>query len=203
MMSQMTTHLMLRRISLTLLTKRPFIRRHYTNQHFKPFNIYYLSSSYLHRHYSTMSNQRTEDEWRAILTPEQFYVLRQGGTEAPFTGKYYKHKEEGTYHCVGCGAPLYKSNTKFDSGCGWPAFFDAIPGKSQTSALRLFFTDILHFLGAIIRLEDRSLGMVRTEIRCATCHGHLGHVFKGEGFPTPTDERHCVNSISLRFSTEK
>ncbi|RKP04581.1 peptide methionine sulfoxide reductase msrB [Thamnocephalis sphaerospora] len=130
-----------------------------------------------------MSQQRSEEEWRAVLSPEQFRVLRQQGTEAPNTGEYCKHKETGVYGCAGCGTPLYRSSTKFDSGCGWPAFFDAIPG-------------------AVTRHEDTSLGTVRTEIRCAACNGHLGHVFKGEGFRTPTDERHCVNSVSLKFAAE-
>ncbi|KAL4210518.1 Mss4-like protein [Rhizopus microsporus] len=119
---------------------------------------------------------KTDAEWRAILTPEQFRVLRQKGTEPPGTGKYNKFYEKGVYHCAGCDAPLYVSDTKFDSGCGWPAC-------------------------AIIRHEDNSHGMQRIEICCSKCGGHLGHVFKGEGFPTPTDERHCVNSVSLQNST--
>ncbi|KDQ26912.1 hypothetical protein PLEOSDRAFT_1043291 [Pleurotus ostreatus PC15] len=127
--------------------------------------------------------QKPESEWRAILSPEQFRVLRQKGTERPDTGKYNKHTAQGIYTCAGCGTPLYQSTTKFDSGCGWPAFFDAIPG-------------------AVSRHEDRSLGTIRTEITCTACGGHLGHVFKGEGFPTPTDERHCVNSVSLKFADE-
>ncbi|TPX46778.1 hypothetical protein SeLEV6574_g03062 [Synchytrium endobioticum] len=126
---------------------------------------------------------KSEDEWRAILSPPQFRILRQKGTEAPGTGEYNKFYKDGVYSCAGCGTPLYKSTAKFDSGCGWPAFFDAIPG-------------------AVIRHEDRSLGMVRTEITCAACGGHLGHIFKGEGFSTPTNERHCVNSISLKFAPE-
>ncbi|XP_038886979.1 peptide methionine sulfoxide reductase B5-like [Benincasa hispida] len=128
---------------------------------------------------SPNSVQKSEEEWRAILSPEQFRILRLKGTEYPGTGIYDKFYEEGVYHCAGCGAPLYRSNTKFKSGCGWPAFFDGIPG-------------------AIKRTPDPD-GM-RTEITCAACGGHLGHVFKGEGFPTPTNERHCVNSISLKFS---
>ncbi|ODQ70080.1 hypothetical protein LIPSTDRAFT_6178 [Lipomyces starkeyi NRRL Y-11557] len=124
--------------------------------------------------------QKTDGEWQAILTPQQFSVLRGKGTERPFTGEYDHHHANGVYHCAGCNTPLYKSSTKFDSGCGWPAFFDAIPG-------------------AIKRFEDNSLGMVRTEMVCANCGGHLGHIFKGEGYKTPTDERHCVNSISLKF----
>ncbi|TFK51644.1 peptide methionine sulfoxide reductase msrB [Heliocybe sulcata] len=132
---------------------------------------------------SDFTKGKPEEEWRAVLSPEQFRVLRQKGTEPAYTGKYDKFKREGVYECAGCGTPLYKSTTKFDSGCGWPAFFDAIPG-------------------AINRHDDSSFGMVRTEITCAACGGHLGHVFKGEGFSTPTDERHCVNSISLNFKEE-
>ncbi|PWN53699.1 methionine sulfoxide reductase B [Violaceomyces palustris] len=127
---------------------------------------------------------KSEAEWRTQLSPEQFRILRQKGTERPGTGKYDSHYETGTYNCAGCDAPLYKSSTKFKSGCGWPAFFDAIPG-------------------AINRHVDSSFGMKRIEITCSSCGGHLGHVFQGEGFPTPTDERHCVNSISLNFHDEK
>lgn len=126
------------------------------------------------------TNPKTESEWRAILSPEQFRILRQKGTEPAGTGKYNKFSDEGIYTCAGCKTPLYKSTTKFDSGCGWPAFFDALPG-------------------AVSRHEDKSWGMVRTEITCTACGGHLGHVFKGEGYKTPTDERHCVNSVSLSF----
>ncbi|EGN91980.1 hypothetical protein SERLA73DRAFT_147886 [Serpula lacrymans var. lacrymans S7.3] len=125
---------------------------------------------------------KPDSEWRTILSPEQFRVLRRKGTEAQGSGIYDKHKADGVYACAACETPLYKSTTKFSSGCGWPAFFDAIPG-------------------AVNRHEDNSLFfMARTEITCAACGGHLGHVFKGEGFDTPTDERHCVNSISLSFS---
>ncbi|KAJ3327093.1 Peptide methionine sulfoxide reductase B2, chloroplastic [Blyttiomyces sp. JEL0837] len=126
---------------------------------------------------------KTEDEWRAVLSKEQFRVIRQKGTEAPGTGEYNHHFESGTYNCAACNTPLYKSTTKFDSGCGWPAFFDAIPG-------------------AVKRNEDVSHGMVRTEIVCAACGGHLGHVFKGEAITRKfeTNERHCVNSVSLKFS---
>ncbi|EPE10398.1 methionine-r-sulfoxide reductase [Ophiostoma piceae UAMH 11346] len=129
-------------------------------------------------------DQRPESEWQAVLNPQQFRVLRQKGTEAPFTGAYDKHfAEAGVYRCVGCEAPLYKATHKFKSGCGWPAYFDSVPG-------------------AVKRNVDNTLGMERTEIVCSNCGGHLGHVFKGEGYATPTDERHCVNSISLKFSAD-
>ncbi|GJJ11262.1 Peptide methionine sulfoxide reductase B5 [Clathrus columnatus] len=130
------------------------------------------------------SKAKSDSEWQAILSKEQFRILRKKGTEAAGTGEYDKFYEEGVYTCAACDTPLYKSTTKFKSGCGWPAFFDAIPG-------------------AVSRHEDRAFGMVRTEITCTACGGHLGHVFKGEGFATPTDERHCVNSISLNFRDEK
>ncbi|KAF7309084.1 Peptide-methionine (R)-S-oxide reductase [Mycena kentingensis (nom. inval.)] len=124
--------------------------------------------------------QKSEEEWRAVLSKEQFRVIRQKGTERAGSGAYEKLKDEGTYNCAACNTPLYKSTAKFDSGCGWPAFFDAIPG-------------------AVTRHVDVSWGMQRIEIVCTACGGHLGHVFKGEKFPTPTDERHCVNSVSLTF----
>ncbi|KAL4771219.1 Mss4-like protein [Aspergillus nidulans var. acristatus] len=127
-------------------------------------------------------DNRSEDEWRAVLSPEQFRILREKGTERPGTGEYDSHyPSKGVYTCAGCNAPLYKASHKFKSGCGWPAYFDSIPGAVQ-------------------RHVDNSFGMERTEITCTNCGGHLGHVFKGEGYPTPTDERHCVNSISLKFT---
>ncbi|KAF6819323.1 methionine-R-sulfoxide reductase (SelR domain-containing protein) [Colletotrichum sojae] len=130
-------------------------------------------------------DKRSDDEWRAVLNKEQFRILRQKGTEPPGSGTFDKHyPSEGVYACAGCSAPLYKATHKFKSGCGWPAYFDSIPG-------------------AVVRHEDRTLGMLRTEIVCANCGGHLGHVFKGEGFDTPTDERHCVNSVSLTFSPDE
>jgi len=126
---------------------------------------------------------KSDSEWRTVLSPQQFRVLREKGTESPNTGKFNKFDEPGVYCCAACNAPLYKSTTKFNSGCGWPAFFDAIPG-------------------AVSRHTDKSLWMKRVEITCTACGGHLGHVFEGEGFPTPIDERHCVNSISLNFESE-
>ncbi|WP_213450890.1 peptide-methionine (R)-S-oxide reductase MsrB [Rhizomonospora bruguierae] len=122
---------------------------------------------------------RTEDEWRVRLSPEEFRVLRQAGTEAPWSGEYVNTKTRGMYHCRACGANLFPSDFKFASDCGWPSFDDAIPG-------------------AVKEIEDRSHGMVRTEIRCARCDSHLGHVFHGEHF-TPKNTRHCVNSLSIRL----
>ncbi|CAL3969435.1 hypothetical protein PZA11_006014 [Diplocarpon coronariae] len=148
--------------------------------------IPFLSSLFSTGNSSNMTYpvQKTDEEWQAVLSKEQFRVLRQQGTEAPFVGKYDKHMpKEGVYTCAGCDAPLYKASHKFKSGCGWPAYFDNIPG-------------------AVTRHEDRTLGMARTEIVCSNCGGHLGHVFKGEGYKTPTDERHCVNSVSMKFSPE-
>ncbi|KAH3674859.1 hypothetical protein WICMUC_003062 [Wickerhamomyces mucosus] len=126
---------------------------------------------------------KSESEWKAILSPAQFAILREKATERPGTGPYLHTKDVGIYHCAGCDAPLYKSSTKFDSHCGWPSFYEALP-----DALKIY--------------EDTSHGMVRTEMVCAKCGGHLGHIFKGEGYENPTDERHCVNSISLKFKKE-
>lgn len=119
----------------------------------------------------------TEEEWRVRLSPEEFRVLRQAGTEPPWSGEYVSTKTPGVYRCRACGVELFHSDSKFDSHCGWPSFDQAIRE-------------------AIRYLEDRSHGMVRTEVRCATCDSHLGHLFRGEGL-TPRDERYCINSVCL------
>ncbi len=123
---------------------------------------------------------KSDDEWKKSLSPEEYRVLRQKGTEAPFTGEYDSVFDIGTYTCAACGAELFSSEAKFDAHCGWPSFYDALPG-------------------AVVFTADDSLGMVRTEVTCANCGGHLGHVFEGEGFDTPTDQRFCINSVSLKL----
>lgn len=126
----------------------------------------------------------SEEEWRARLDPAAYHVLREGGTERPGTGEYEEVRQAGTYACRACGAELFTAAEQFDAHCGWPAFW----APQDSSAVEL--------------IEDRSLGMTRTEVRCARCGSHLGHVFAGEGFPTPTDERYCINSISLVHSED-
>ncbi|HEY6788473.1 MAG TPA: peptide-methionine (R)-S-oxide reductase MsrB [Trebonia sp.] len=128
---------------------------------------------------------RTEAEWREQLTPEEYHVLRQAGTERPFTGEYTDTKRQGVYHCRACGAELFRSEAKFESHCGWPSFYQPTAND------------------AVTLIEDRSLGTVRVEARCAACDSHLGHVFTGEGYATPTDERWCINSISLTLDPEE
>lgn len=121
---------------------------------------------------------KTDEEWKAILSEKEYEILRKKGTEYPHTGAYNLHFEKGKYFCAGCGQKLFESDTKFESNCGWPSFDDAIPGSVE-------------------RKRDTSLGMIRTEVLCSNCGGHLGHVFK-DG-PTETGERYCINSASLKF----
>jgi len=124
--------------------------------------------------------EKSDEAWKKELTNEQYHVLREKGTEAPFSGEYDSTFDPGTYSCAACGTVLFDSTTKFDAHCGWPSFYDAKPGAVE-----------FH--------KDDSLGMSRTEVTCATCGGHLGHVFEGEGLGVPTDQRYCINSLSLRF----
>ncbi|MBF5083740.1 peptide-methionine (R)-S-oxide reductase MsrB [Quadrisphaera sp. INWT6] len=122
---------------------------------------------------------KSDTEWRQQLSPAEYRVLREAGTERAWVGEYTDTETEGVYRCKACSAELFRSTTKFHSNCGWPSFY----APSENDAVEL--------------ISDRSMGMVRTEVRCASCGSHLGHVFEGEGFPTPTDQRYCINSISL------
>lgn len=123
--------------------------------------------------------QKTDEEWRAQLTEEQYRVLREGGTECAFSGEFWNQHEDGVYHCAGCDSPLFDAQTKFESGTGWPSFYEAVAR------------------GAVVERTDTSHGMVRTEVLCAQCGGHLGHVFQ-DG-PAPTGLRYCINSAALVF----
>ena len=126
-----------------------------------------------------LTKQKTEEDWKRDLSDEEYRVLRRAGTEAPFSGEYWNHKENGAYTCAGCGTELFRSDQKFDSSCGWPSFYDAVDKD---------------------RIEERvdnSHGMRRVEVLCRACGGHLGHIFP-DG-PQPTGERYCINSVSLKF----
>ncbi|PSK98182.1 peptide-methionine (R)-S-oxide reductase [Murinocardiopsis flavida] len=128
--------------------------------------------------------RKSDEEWRSLLNPKEFAVLRASATEPAWTGEYVSTTAAGVYRCRACGAELFRSTEKFESHCGWPSFFDPAASSAVT----------LH--------EDATLGTVRTEVRCAACESHLGHVFRGEGHPTPTDERYCINSIALTLEAD-
>lgn len=128
--------------------------------------------------------ERPDDEWRQKLSAAEYHVLRQAGTERPFSSDYEHDATVGVYRCRGCGAELFRSETKFDAQCGWPSFYSPLA------------EDRVEYI------EDSTLGMKRTEVRCATCGSHLGHVFAGEGFATPTDLRYCINGIALDLQAD-
>ncbi|MFE2432325.1 peptide-methionine (R)-S-oxide reductase MsrB [Streptomyces sp. NPDC059373] len=134
---------------------------------------------------SSYEVEKSDQQWREELTPQEYAVLREAGTERAFTGEYTDTKTTGVYSCRACGAELFRSDTKFESHCGWPSFYDPADSK------------------AVELIEDRTYGMARTEVRCARCGSHLGHVFEGEGYGTPTDQRYCINSISLRLAPDE
>jgi peptide-methionine (R)-S-oxide reductase len=125
---------------------------------------------------------KTDEDWKTALSPEQYHVLREHGTERPGTSPLNHEERQGAYFCAGCGAELFESDTKFDAGCGWPSFYESRPG-------------------AVTRLTDASHGMRRTEVRCVACEGHLGHVF--DDGPEPTGERYCMNGVALDFKPGK
>ena len=125
--------------------------------------------------------EKTDEQWRQELSPEEFRVLRQAGTERPYTGEYWDTHTAGVYQCRACGSELFTSKEKFDSHCGWPSFWAPLAD------------------GTVRYIHDRTLGMDRVEVRCAQCESHLGHVFDGEGYGTPTDQRFCINSVSLKL----
>ena len=127
---------------------------------------------------------KTDAEWRAELSPQEYAVLRRADTERPFVGEYTDNHRVGIYRCRACGTELFRSTEKFDSHCGWPSFFSPLAGDK------------------IIEREDNTMFSRRTEVVCATCHSHLGHVFSGEGYDTPTDLRYCINSISMTFEEQ-
>ncbi len=128
--------------------------------------------------------EKSDDEWRSELSAAEYHVLRQAGTERPFSSSYETDATVGVYRCRACGAELFRSETKFDAHCGWPAFYAPLA------------EDRVNYI------EDKSLLRTRTEVRCATCDSHLGHVFEGEGFDTPTDQRFCINGISLTLDSD-